>query len=161
MKVENSPQVGPIVRERGEGLRHNVLGATHLYKALSAETGGLSVFEVILPPGTGAPPHVHSHEDEAFYLAEGEMTFEIEGRDAPLRLGPGGFAFAPRGSRHAFRNDTDADAKMLVVALPGAGMERMFSAFDEAARRAAGTMPPVDELVAIAAQSGVTIEPPA
>jgi quercetin dioxygenase-like cupin family protein len=162
MNADMSQQLSPIVRERGEGPRHNVLGATHLYKALAAETGyGLSVFEATVPPGVGAPPHTHAHEDEAFYLIEGEMTFEIEGRSLPLQLAAGGFAFAPRGSRHAFRNETDADAKMLVLSLPGTGLEQMFGAFDDAVRQSGGAMPPVDKIVAIAARNGVTIETPA
>ena len=148
-----------IVRQPGEGLRHNVLGAGHLYKALAAETGGaVTVMEAVFPPGVGAPPHTHTHEDEAFYILEGEMTFEIEGHHLPLRLGAGGFVLAPRGGRHAFRNDSTTDAKMLVLALPG-GLERMFGGFDEAVRRANG-MPAEAEIVAIAARSGVAVEPP-
>ncbi|HEY6983987.1 cupin domain-containing protein [Reyranella sp.] len=157
---DDTLQLTPVVRQPGEGPRHDILGTTHLYKGLAAETGGVSVFEETVPPGAGAPPHTHSRDDEAFYVVEGEMTFEIEGRHLPLRLGAGSFVFAPRGSRHAFRNETDASARMLVMALPGAGLERMFGAFDEAVRRAGG-MPPLDEIVAIAAGNGVTVEPPA
>jgi mannose-6-phosphate isomerase-like protein (cupin superfamily) len=161
MKDETMQQVSPVVRQPGEGPRHNVLGATHLYKALAAETGGsLSVFEETIPPGVGAPPHTHSREDEAFYVVAGEMTFEIEGRDTPLQLGAGGFVLAPRGSRHAFRNESTVDAKMLVLALPGAGLEQMFGAFDEALRRADGGLPPEAEIMAIAARNGVSVEPP-
>lgn len=151
-----------VVRQPGEGPRHNVLGATHLYKAPAAETGGaLSVFEAIVPPGVGAPPHVHSREDEAFYVVEGEMTFEVEGHPLPRRLAAGSFVLAPRGVRHAFRNESTAGAKMLVVSLPGVGLERMFGAFDEATREAGGNLPPVAKIVAIAAGHGVAIEPPA
>jgi len=149
-----------IVRQPGEGPRHNVLGAGHLYKALAVETGGtVTVMEAVFPPGVGAPPHTHTHEDEAFYILDGEMTFEIEGHHLPLRLAAGGFVLAPLGGRHAFRNDSTREAKMLVLALPG-GLERMFGAFDEAVRRANGGMPPEAEIVAIAARSGVAVEPP-
>jgi mannose-6-phosphate isomerase-like protein (cupin superfamily) len=154
-------QLSPVVRERDEGPRHNVLGAQHLYKVLAAETGGsLSACEATVPPGVGAPPHTHAHEDEAFYIVEGEMVFEIEGRNLPLRLGPGSFAFAPRGSRHAFRNESTAPARMLALSLPGTGLERMFAAYDKAMRTSAGGLPPVEQIVAIAAAKGVTIEPP-
>jgi len=161
MHTEVSPPLTPIVRERGEGPRHDVMGVVHLYKAVAAETGGsLSAFEATVPPGAGAPPHTHAHEDEAFYVTQGEMVFEIEGRNLPLRLAAGGFALAPRGSRHAFRNESDVEARMLVLALPGAGLERMFGAFDDVMRKAAGGPPPLEQIVAIAAASGVTIEPP-
>ena len=158
--TQQSAAQEPIVRQPGEGLRHNVLGAGHLYKVLAAETGGaVTVMEAVFPPGVGAPPHTHTHEDEAFYILEGEMTFEIEGHHLPLQLGAGGFVLAPRGGRHAFRNDSTRTAKMLVLALPG-GLERMFGAFDEAVSRADGGMPPEAEIVAIAARSGVAVEPP-
>jgi quercetin dioxygenase-like cupin family protein len=159
---EMSQQLSPVVRERGEGVRHNVIGVGHLYKALAAETGGsLSVIEATVPPGAGAPPHTHAHEDEAFYVIEGEMVFEIEGRTLPLHLAAGGFVLAPRGGQHAFRNESRADARMLVLALPGTGLERMFGAFDEVMQKAADGPPPLDRIVAIAAANGVTIAPPA
>ena len=50
---------------------------------------------------------------------------------------------------------------MLALALPGAGLERMFGAFDGVMRQAAGGPPPLERIVAIAAATGVTIEPPA
>jgi mannose-6-phosphate isomerase-like protein (cupin superfamily) len=153
--------LSPIVRERGEGTRHNVIGVGHLYKALAAETGGLCVIEATVPPGAGAPPHTHTHEDEAFYVIEGEMVFEIAGRALPLRLAAGGFVLVPSGGQHAFRNESEADARMLVLALPGAGLEQMFGAFDEVMQEAAGGPPPLDKIVAIAAANGVTIAPPA
>jgi quercetin dioxygenase-like cupin family protein len=161
MHTEVSPPPSPIAREPGEGPRHDVIGVVHSYKALAAETGGsLSVFEATVPPGAGAPPHTHAHEDEAFYVIEGEMVFEIEGRSLPLRLAAGGFVLAPRGSRHAFRNESGVAARMLALALPGAGLEHMFGAFDEVMRKAASGPPPLDRIVAIAAASGVKIEPP-
>lgn len=162
MNNEMSQQLSPVVREPGEGPRHYVLGVGHLYKALAAETGGsLSVFEAVVPPGAGAPPHTHAHEDEGFYLIEGEMVFEVEGHNLPLRLAAGSFVFAPRGRRHAFRNESAADVRMLTLSLPGAGLERMFGAFDDATRKSVGDLPPVEQIVAIAAASGVTIAPPA
>lgn len=162
MHNEVSQSLAPVIRERGEGTRHNVLGVGHLYKALAAETGtGLTVIEAIVPPGAGAPPHTHRHEDEAFYILDGEIVFEIEGRSLPLRVSAGGFIFAPRGGQHAFRNASSANARMLVITTPGAGMERMFGAFDKATQEAADGMPPLDDIVAIAAANGVTIAPPA
>ena len=162
MHNETSNLLSAVVREGGEGPRHNVMGVIHSYKVIAAETGGsLSVFEGTVPPGAGAPPHVHAHEDEAFYVLEGELVFEIDGRNLPLRLGPGSFVFAPRGSRHAFRNESTAAARMLALALPGTGVERMFGAFDDATQKSAGGLPPVEHIVAIATAHGVTITPPA
>jgi len=50
----------------------------HLYKALAAETGGaLALWESLLPRGFSPPLHVHSREDEAFYVLDGELTFRL------------------------------------------------------------------------------------
>ena len=158
MNTENTSRTA-VIRERGEGLRHNILGALHVYQALAAETGGgLTLFENFLQPGTGAPPHTHAHEDESFYILEGEVTFEIEGRNLPLKLGPGSFVFAPRGGRHAFRNEGNTAARMLVLVLPGTGLEQMFTAFDKAVARSGGAMPAPAEIVAIAARNDVVID---
>jgi uncharacterized cupin superfamily protein len=35
------------------------------------------MWEAIVPPGGGPPPHIHSREEEAFYILEAEITFQI------------------------------------------------------------------------------------
>jgi hypothetical protein len=50
--------VEPFVREPAAGSTLDILGATHIYKATAAETGGsFSLWEAVFPPGAGAPPH--------------------------------------------------------------------------------------------------------
>ena len=148
-------------RAPGTGPTLDVLGVAHVYKAMANDTGQqFSVWESIVPPGAGAPPHTHTREDEAFYVLSGEVVIEAEGAADPLRLGPGGFLFAPRNQRHAYRNIGTVAAHLLVFAIPGAGLDRMFAAFDAASKRAAG-MPPIETIVAIAGQHGVVIHPPA
>src|SRR5690348_8811689 len=97
--------VAPFSRPAETGPTVNVLGVTHIYKATGAETAGyFSLWEAVIPPGAGAPPHTHSQEDESFYVLSGELLIEVEGEPAPLQLRPGGFFFGARGRRHAFRN---------------------------------------------------------
>jgi quercetin dioxygenase-like cupin family protein len=45
----------------------------------SEETGGhVSVTEIVVPPHSAGPP-LHMHDfDEAFYLLEGELIFQVE-----------------------------------------------------------------------------------
>ena len=148
-------------REPKAGSALNVLGVTHIYKITGAETGGaLSFWEAVIPPGAGAPPHTHSREDEAFYVLSGEVLAEVEGTPDPLRLGAGAFLFAPRYRRHGYRNVGTDTARLLVFAMPGAGLDRMFVAFEEAGKRS-GNMPAIETIAAIAAQHGVVIHPPA
>jgi quercetin dioxygenase-like cupin family protein len=149
----------PFVREPAAGSTLNVLGVTHIYKATAAETGGsFSLWEAIVPPGAGAPPHTHAREDEAFYVLSGEFLVEFEGEPAPHRVSPGGFFFGARGRRHAFRNVSDQPARVLILSAPSCGLDQMFAELDAAT---AASMPEIGKVMAIAAKYGVTVEPPA
>src|SRR5207302_3834679 len=106
----------PFVRESAAGSTLNVLGVTHIYKATGAETlGSFSFWEAVVPPGAGAPPHTHAHEDEAFYVLSGELVIEFEGGAAPRRVGPGGFFFGARGRRHVLRSVGEKLARALLL----------------------------------------------
>jgi quercetin dioxygenase-like cupin family protein len=154
-------QLSPLWRAPDTGPTLDVLGVAHTYKAMASDTGHqFSVWESIVPPGAGAPPHTHTREDEAFYVLSGEVLIEVEGAADPLRLGRGGFLFAPRNRRHAYRNIGTVAAHLLVFAIPGAGLDRMFAAFDAASKRSAHR-PAIDTIAAIADQYGVVIHPPA
>lgn len=61
----------------------------------SEETGGhVSVIEIVVPPHSAGPP-LHTHDfDEAFYLLEGELIFQVE--EALVTKGAGELVFAPR-----------------------------------------------------------------
>jgi mannose-6-phosphate isomerase-like protein (cupin superfamily) len=148
--------IEPFVRGSAAGSTLNVLGVTHLYKATGAETAGtFSLWEDVVPPGAGVPPHVHEHEDEAFYVLSGEIHVEFEGAPAPHRLGPGGFFYGPRHKRHTYRNPSDEAARLLVMCTPSRGLDRMFA---ELATATANGMPGIAKVSAIAARYGVTIE---
>ena len=89
------------------------------------ESGGaVSVIEGGAPPRF-AGPYLHTHDfDEAFYVQEGELTFQLE--DELFAAGPGELAFAPRGARHTYANRSDTPARFLIVCTP-AGFERYFA----------------------------------
>jgi len=155
---DNVTATTPFVREPGAGSTLNVLGVTHIYKVTGAETAGsFSLWEDVVPPGAGAPPHVHSREDEAFYVLSGEIQVEFEGEPAPRRIGPGGFFYGARHRRHGYRNVSEQPARVLVLCTPSCGLDQMFAELDAAT--AAG-MPELAKLAAIAAKYGVIIEPP-
>jgi quercetin dioxygenase-like cupin family protein len=154
-------QLNPLFRSPGTGPTLDVLGVTHSYKAMASDTGQqFSVWESIVPPGRGAPAHTHTREDEAFYVLSGEVLVEIEGAADPLRLGTGAFLFAPRHRRHGYRNIGTDTARLLVFAMPGAGLDHMFTAFDELRKRN-GQMPAIQVSAEIAEQHGVIIHPSA
>jgi len=102
----------------------------------SEETGGqVSVTEIVVPPGAGPPLHTHDF-DEASYMLEGELVFQVE--DAVVTKGAGGLSFAPRNVPHALANHSDAPARYVLVCTP-AGFERHWARM---AAEAAGTEPP-------------------
>ena len=84
-----------------------------------AETEGSYVVLVgTFPPGEPGPPlHLHPHTDEAFYVADGEATFQLGDRE--LRVTPGGFVFVPRGTAHTVWNSGDGPVRGLIVISPG------------------------------------------
>ncbi len=103
----------------------------------SEETGGtLSVTEIAVPPHTAGPP-LHTHDfDEAFYVLEGELIFQVE--DVLATKGPGEASFAGRNVPHALANHSDAPARYLLVCAP-AGFERHWARL---AAETAGVEPP-------------------
>ena len=102
----------------GEGERIWIVGDTMTLKATGESTGGsLVVLENLTTPGGGPPPHVHETEDEFWYVVDG--TFEVHVADEVHTLGPGGFAFAPAGTVHHFRNIADTPSRVVVGFTPG------------------------------------------
>lgn len=128
------------------------------------ETGGaFFMAEVLVLPGGGPPPHMHSREDESFWLQEGTLTVHVGGET--LHASPGDFVHLPRGIVHSFKNTGNVDAKLLMVATP-AGLEKYFAeTFYPAVDRS--TPPPVKveaflaRALAAASKAGLTLLPPA
>ena len=62
-----------------------------------------------------AAPHVHHEHTDAFYVLEGELTFEI-GREAKtITVSSGGFVAAPPEVAHSLRNDSDRPVRWLTI----------------------------------------------
>jgi hypothetical protein len=54
----------PTIRTPAEGRTIAVVGDVYRFLATSAETNGrYAVWETVVPPGDGPPPHVHSREE--------------------------------------------------------------------------------------------------
>jgi mannose-6-phosphate isomerase-like protein (cupin superfamily) len=108
-----------------------------LVRASGDSTGwALSLFEEV-PPLVDTPRHVHTHEDELFYVLDGEHVIEVG--DEELHVGPGGTVFAPRGIPHAQRRVVPGEGRLLVLTTPG-GFDGFFR--ELAAADAAGTLGP-------------------
>ena len=104
-----------------------------LVKASAETTGGaFTLFEEREPVDT--PLHIHEHEDELFYVLEGEHIFQVGERE--FRAGPGDLVYAPRGVPHAQKRVVPRTGRVLILTSP-AGLEgffRQLAAADSAGR---------------------------
>jgi len=99
-------------------------GDRYTFLVTGEETGGAYfVMEAYVPPGGGPPPHIHTREDETFYVLEGQVEFLLG--DATILAGPGDFVNVPRGTVHRFRNASAETARIVLTFTP-AGMEGFF-----------------------------------
>ena len=92
-------------------------------KARAEGTGGaLGVLEGrFFEEGYRPPLHVHSREDEAMYVLEGQIRFPVGGDE--FVAGPDTWVWQPRGVPHAFKVESEGE-RALVIFTPG-GLERM------------------------------------
>src|SRR5437764_11671555 len=113
-----------VIKQQGEGCTVAVVGDVYRFLATGDDTNGkYALWEAVVPPGGGPPPHTHSREEEGFYVLEGEITFLVG--DKRLVASAGTFANLPVGTPHAFKNESNRPARMLISVAP-AGLEQMF-----------------------------------
>ena len=153
----------PTITKPGEGRTIAVVGDVYRFLATGDDTNGkYALWEAIVPPGGGPPPHVHSREEEGFYILEGEITFQIGEERVVATVGM--FANMPVGTPHSFKNESDQTAKMLISVAP-AGLEQMFFECGVPVAQGATTAPPpskaeIEKLLEIAPRYGIEIRLP-
>jgi len=95
----------------------------------SEESGGVVSVVDNTVPANWPGPFLHKHDfDEAFYVLEGELVFQVE--EVVITKRAGELAFAPRGVAHTLANHSDAPARYVLVCTP-AGFERYFARMNE------------------------------
>lgn len=105
-----------VTVKAGEGNTLNVLGMPLRFLCDAQDTDGAwSLMEEEIPIGLGPPPHRHDW-DEAYYVIEGALDFEIDGKQ--VRIEPGDFAYLPRNTVHAFKGASQSPARVLIFAAP-------------------------------------------
>ena len=92
--------------------------------------GAFSLFEATLVPGTEPPPHVHSREDELFYVLEGE--FDVYVGEEVFNGKTGECIFLPRFKPHAFIIRSPR-LRLLILFAP-AGVEEAFRSMSSPAQ---------------------------
>jgi quercetin dioxygenase-like cupin family protein len=98
-----------------------------LFKVAPRETnGGLFVIEHANLVKGGPPLHKHLHQEEWFYVMEGEVVFQIG--DTRHRLRSGESVLGPRNIPHTFSSVGDKPGRMLIAFTPAVKMEEFLRA---------------------------------
>ena len=160
--VSRTNQVEVVPAGTGKSYKSPVDQVTFLLTG--EQTGGaFFMLEAIVPPACGNPPHIHSREDETFYIQRGTLTVHVG--DQTLNASAGDVVKLPRGLVHCFQNNGDVDVKVLTVIEP-AGFEKFFEEGFYPAADWPEAMPPrsdafMTRVLKAAAECGVTFLPPA
>lgn len=151
-----------LVRTPDQGDAHWFFNGLMTTKATSAETlGAYSLSEHLVTAASNPPMHVQLEEEEAFFILDGEIEFEIAGEIVVAT--PGTFALVGRGVAHRYSVLTPT-ARMLVICSgkPSDNLEQFFVEMGEPARdRTLPTpgAPDLERLDALCARTGIEIVP--
>ena len=153
----------PIHVPPGEGEMRWVVGDLVTFKISGDDgAGAFTLGEEIIPPQGGPPAHMHTREDETFYVLEGELEFVVGGRT--ISATAGSVVYGPRGIVHSFRNVGSTPSRMAVIITP-AGLEQFFEEVGEPVADPSSPpdgLPDIERLVAVAHRYGIEIlAPPA
>jgi mannose-6-phosphate isomerase-like protein (cupin superfamily) len=122
--------VAPFVVLPGDGTPIQLpLGGSNLLKAHTRNTNGsFTMIQCDVPPKQGPALHIHTREDELWYILEGDFRFKTG--DAMLGAPQGACIFGPRGIPHSFQNVGDTPGRLLAIYAPS-GVERFFEQYAE------------------------------
>ena len=92
--------------------------------------GEFGLFQYAMAPKAGGPSaHFHRTFSESFFIQEG--TVRLFNGDEWINATQGDFLYVPQGGIHAFGNDSDDPASMLILFAPAPPRERYFKALAE------------------------------
>lgn len=131
-----------LIVPSGQGRKLVTKAQDVTFKVTAADGSSISIFEVIVPPGFDVGAHTHTHSQEFFYVLEGELellafepaerttdswsNWESAAGDKVVRATAGDCMFVPPNTPHAFRNASDAPARMLFQSYPSPHHETYF-----------------------------------
>lgn len=137
--MESIAKMGLVAHDQGEA--YWVMGAKYTFKVNGADNGGAyMMFEADVPPAPGPPPHLHTREDEMFYVLEGELTVMLDG--AVSKAPAGTTIILPRNIKHTFWNESGTMARALILASP-APLEDFFREIGQRVQSVDEAPPPV------------------
>ncbi|MEU1128025.1 cupin domain-containing protein [Streptomyces sp. NPDC005899] len=115
-------------------LRTRTGGSTHYLATTETTHGEFGLYRIDMAPRAGGPAtHFHRTISESFFVLDG--TVRIYDGDRWADTTAGDFLYVPQGGLHAFRNDSDEPASMLLLFTPGAPREEYFEKVSQMADR--------------------------
>jgi quercetin dioxygenase-like cupin family protein len=107
----------PIILPPGDGDAYWVLDSLSTIKLNAEQTGGkFDLCETLAPPDTGPPPHTHAHNDEMFYILEGQ--FGLVFGEQSLVAKTGDAFYLPKNIPHTYKNIGNKPGRFLVWSVP-------------------------------------------
>lgn len=95
----------------------NWLGELAIIHAAGKDTNGKYCVVELYATKEGSPPwHVHHHEDEAFYVIDGELTISVGNKTYKAKNGD--YLFAQKGIAHTYTVDSPGYARILMICSP-------------------------------------------
>lgn len=124
--VGESGEISATYRPIGEVETLHRPKVTNAFVATGAVTNGqFGLFQYTMGPHAGGPDaHFHKTFTESFYIVEG--TVRLFDGEKWVDTAAGDFLYVPEGGVHAFRNDSDARAQMLILFAPAPPRENYF-----------------------------------
>ena len=102
----------PTLRTPAQGRTIAVVGDVYRFLVIGEDTNGrYAMWEAIVPPGGGPPPHVHSREEEGFYVLEGEITFTVNGEKVVATAGTFANTIRSKLLRNSAKSDFSAGSR--------------------------------------------------
>ncbi|UUN30972.1 cupin domain-containing protein [Streptomyces sp. FIT100] len=100
-------------------------GGIHYLATTVTTRGEFGLYRVEMRENAGGPKtHFHRCISESFFILDG--TVRLFNGAEWIDAHSGDFLYVPQGGLHAFRNDSDAPAQMLLLFTPGAPREEYF-----------------------------------
>lgn len=129
--VGNESGLRPYVRRASLANSHWYLQHLISWLAKGGDTGGaLTLMELSGRSGLEPPPHVHTREDELYFLLDGALSFVVGEEVHHLREGDG--ILLPRGIRHHYQSRTQQWRAL--VAMTPSGLESYYMEFARPAK---------------------------
>jgi mannose-6-phosphate isomerase-like protein (cupin superfamily) len=104
---------------------HWLDGAMHIYDTGANSGYAMTWLRTFVKPGSGPNWHIHTREDELFYVRSGRFAFEVPLQPGRVELSEGELISLPVGVPHRFSNIGAEIGELISLNVPG-GMPQFF-----------------------------------